>query len=346
MKKKKKVTIKDIAKETSLSIATVSRVINKVGGQHYSEKSKKIIEDAIKRLNYKPDMLARGLKKRTTKTIGFIVPELDSFYSEIFLGAQDVALKCRYSTFLCDTNYNKELEKMHLENLLNRRVDGVIITTGLLDNNLVYTFLEEGIPVVLIENFVDDPKIPAVVLDNYKYAKIAVKHLIDNGYRKIGYISAPVEEMYSLKERYNGYKAALKENGVKLDKSLIYFSKTLRGEWDLLPNYMLIENIMSKTNHPDALFIISDTVAMVALQVIKKMGYIIPDDVGVVGFDDRRLCKYLDTPLTSVCQPKYEMGSKGMKLLLKIIEGEEIEERNIYLDMGLSVRKSSDREKK
>ena len=346
MKKKKKITIKDIAKETDLSIATVSRVINKVGGQHYSEKSKKIVEDAIKRLNYKPNMIARGLKKRRTKTIGFVVPELDSFYSEIFLGAQDIALKYKYSAFLCNTNYNEKLEKLHLENLLNRRVDGLIFTTGLLDSNLVYEFLEEGIPVVLIENFINDSKIPTVKLDNYKYAKIAVKHLINEGYRRISYISAPIEEIYSLKERYEGYKDALKENGIKFDESFVCFSRTLRGEWDLSQSYKLIENIMSKTDHPDALFIISDTVAMIALQVVKKMGYKIPDDVGVVGFDDRRICRYLDTPLTSVYQPKYKMGAKGMELLLKIIKGEEIKERNIYLDMGLSIRESSDRAKR
>lgn len=346
MEKKKKVTIKDIAKETGLSIATVSRVINKVGGQHYSKKSKKIVEDAIKRLNYKPDMIARGLRKRRTKTIGFVVPELDSFYSEIFLGAQDLALKYKYSTFICNTNYNEELEKLHIDNLLNRRVDGAIFTTGLLDNNLIYEFLEEDIPVVLIENFIDDPKIPTVKLDNYKYAKIAVKHLIDEGYKRIGYISAPLEEMYSLKERYKGYKDALKEIGTKFDESIVYFSKTLRSEWDLSQSYKLIENIMSKSDHPDALFIISDTVAMIALQVVKKMRYRVPDDIGVVGFDDRRLCKYLDTPLTSVYQPKYEMGAKGMELLLKIIEGEEIKERNIYLDMKLSIRESSHRAKR
>ncbi len=346
MERKRKVTIKDLAKETGLSIATVSRVINEID-RHYSKKTEEIVKGAIKKLDYTPNVIARGLKKRKTNTIGFVVPELDSFYSEVFLGAQDTALKYKYSTFLCNINYNKELEELHLDNLLKRRVDGVIFTTGLLSsNNLVYKFLDEGTPVVLIENFLNDPNISTVILDYYKYAKIAVKHLVDNGYKRIGYISAPLEEMYTLKDRYRGYRDALKENGIIYDKSIVYFDKIIRGEWDLSLSCNLIEGIMSNPNPPDALFIISDSVAMIALQVIKKMGYRIPDDIGIVGFDDRRMCRYLDPPLTSVYQPKYEMGAKGMELLLRIIEGEEIKDKNIYLDMKLSIRESSNRREK
>ena len=200
--------------------------------------------------------------------------------------------------------------------------------------------------ILSVLNFIENSKIPTIVLDNYKYAKDAVKHLIDNGYKKISFISAPTGEMHSVKERYRGYKDALKENKIKFNKSLVCFSKTLRGEWDLSVNYELIEKIISGTNKPDALFIISDPVAMIAIQVIKRMGYKVPDDIGVVGFDDRRLCRYLDTPLTSVYQPKYEMGEKGTELLIKIIEGKKIKEKNIYFDMKLLVRESSNRLKK
>lgn len=341
MIERKKITIKDISKHTGLSIATVSRVINKTE-KHYSKKTGDMVQEAIETLNYTPNIIARGLKKQKTNTIGFIVPELDSFYTEIFLGAQDIALKHKYSNFLCNTNYNLEMEKIYIENLLTRQVDGVIFTTGLLDNNLVYKFLKSGIPIVLIESFLDNPDIIKIVLDNYKYSKIAVKHLLDNGYKKIGYVSAPME-MQSIKDRYRGYIDALEESKVPFDESIVYFSNLIRGEWDLTESGKLIEKIMSKKNHPDALFIISDTVSMAAIQIIKKMGLRIPEDVGIVGFDDRRICKYLDPPLTSVFQPKYEMGARGMDLLIKIIEGQEIKERNIYLDMRLSIRQSSNK---
>lgn len=339
---KKRATIKDIARETGLSIATVSRVINKKEG-HYNEETKNNIEESIKKLKYKPHIGAINLKKQKTRTIGFVVPELDSFYNEVYLGSQDYAFEQQYSAFLFNTNYNRQLEEMQIENLLNRRVDGVIFASGLVNNRLVYKFLEDNIPVVLIENFINDPKIPTVILDSYKYSKRAVKYLADRGYKRIGYLSGPIEEMYTLKERYSGYIDALKESGIELDKSIVYFDKRLRGEWDPDGINKLIEGIMSGQERPDALFIISDVVALIAIRVITKLGYKIPDEIGIMGFDDRRMSRNSVISLSSVFQPKYEMGRKGMELLLDIIEGNSRSEKNIYLDMKLSIRESTSR---
>ena len=339
---KKRATIKDIARETGLSIATVSRVINKKEG-HYNEETKKNIEEAIKKLDYKPHIGAISLKKQKTRTIGFVVPELDSFYNEVYLGSQDYAFKHKYSAFLFNTNYNRQLEELQIENLLNRRVDGVIFASGLVNNELVYKFLEDNIPVVLIENFINDPNIPTVILDSYKYSRMAVKHLIDRGYKRIGYLSGPIEEMYTLKGRYNGYIDALKENGIEFDKNIVYFDKRLRGKWDLDGINSLIEEIVSRPERPDALFIISDVVALIAIRVITKLGYKIPDEIGIMGFDDRRMSRNSVISLSSVFQPKYEMGRKGMELLLDSIEGNSRAKKNIYLDMKLSIRESTSR---
>ncbi len=339
---KKRATIKDIARETGLSIATVSRVINKKEG-HYNEETKNSIEKAIKKLKYKPHIGAINLKKQKTKTIGFLAPELDSFYNEVYLGSQDYAFKHKYSTFLFNTNYNRELEELQVENLLNRRVDGVILASGLVNNNLVYKFLEDNVPVVSIENIKDDSNVPAVILDNYKYSKLAVKHLIDMGYKRIGYLSGPIEEMYILQERYKGYSDGLKDGGIELDKRIVNFDKRLRGEWDLDGLNELIAGIISGPGKPDALFIISDVVALIAIRVITKLGYKIPDEIGIMGFDDRRMSKNSVISLSSVFLPKYEMGRKGMELLIDNIEGNNGAKKNIYLDMKLSIRESTSR---
>ncbi len=338
----KRATIKDIARETGLSIATVSRVINKKEG-HYNEETKNSIEKAIKKLKYKPHIGAINLKKQKTKTIGFVVPELDSFYNEVYLGSQDYAFKHKYSTFLFNTNYNRQLEELQIENLLNRRVDGVIIASGLVNNKLVYKLIEDNVPVVSIENIENDSNIPTVVLDNYKYSKMAVKHLIDKDYKRIGYLSGPIEEMYILKERYDGYVDALKDSGMELDKSIVYFDKRLRGEWDPAGINKLIEGVISRPERPDALFIISDIVALIAIRVVTKLGYKIPDEIGIMGFDDRRMSRNSIISLSSVFQPKYEMGWKGMELLLNNIEGNGRSGKNIYLDMKLSIRESTSR---
>ncbi|MBM3705137.1 MAG: LacI family transcriptional regulator [Actinobacteria bacterium] len=342
----KRITIKDIAKDTGLSIATVSRVINKIN-RHYSAETERKINDSIKKLHYTLDIIAYGLKKKKTYTIGFIVPELDSYYSEIFLGAQDAALKHGYANFLCNTNYNIELERIYINNLISRRVDGVVIATGLLNNRGLNRLMEAGIKVSQIESSIPVPEagsgreVVSVVIDNYRYSKMAVKHLIDNGYKKIAFISAPPEEMSNLTERFKGYEDALRENGFNFSGSLVYFNKAIRGEWDLTSSSRMIEEIITGKNRPDALYIISDAVAMVAIQVCKKAGFKIPEDIGIVGFDDRRFCKYLDPPLTSIYQPKYEMGEKGMEMLIKLIEGEPVAEKTLYLDMKLSIRESS-----
>jgi DNA-binding LacI/PurR family transcriptional regulator len=339
---KKRATIKDIARETGLSIATVSRVINKKEG-HYSQETENSIEKAIKKLKYKPHVGAINLKTQKTRTIGFLVPELDSFYNEVYLGAQDYAFKHKYSTFLFNTNYNRELEELQIENLLNRRVDGVIFASGLVNNKLVNKFLEDNVPIVSIENFKKNSSIPAVVLDNYKYSKLAVKHLIDMGYKRISYLSGPVEEMYILEERYRGYVDALKDGGIEFDKDIVYFDKRLRGEWDLDGLNELIEGIISGPGKPDALFIISDVAALIAIRVIAKLGYKIPEEIGVMGFDDRRMSRNSVISLSSVFLPKYEMGRKGMELLIDNIEGNGRSEKNIYLDMKLSIRESTSR---
>ncbi len=226
---------------------------------------------------------------------------------------------------------------------MNRRVDGVILASGLVNNKLVKKFLEDNVPIVSIENFKKNSNIPSVVLDNYKYSKLAVKHLIDMDYKKIGYLSGPIEEMYILEERYKGYEDALRESGMKLDKSIVYFDKRLRGIWDLDSINGLIEDIISGPEKPDALFIISDVVALIAIRVISKLGYKIPEEIGIMGFDDRRMSRNSVISLSSVFLPKYEMGRKGMELLLGNIEGNGRSGKNIYLDMKLSIRESTSR---
>ena len=124
-------------------------------------------------------------------------------------------------------------------------------------------------------------------------------------------------------------------------KTIVYFDKRLRGEWDLTGINALIEEIISRPERPDALFIISDIVALIAIRVITKLGYIIPDEVGIMGFDDRRMSKNSVISLSSVFQPKYEMGRKGMKLLIDNIENSSGPEKNVYLDMKLSIREST-----
>ncbi|MCL5986762.1 MAG: LacI family transcriptional regulator [Actinobacteria bacterium] len=331
----RKVTIREIAKELEISVSTVSRVINKVKGRYSNETERKVLK-TVEMMGYRPNMFARGLKNKRTYTIGFVVPEMAANYSEIFLGLQSAAIMNGYAVILSNSNYNYKLENININVLLERRIDGAIITTGLLNLSNIDKFIEEGIPIVLLEKFLDYPNIPTVVLDIYKYAKMAVQHLIDNGYRSIVFVSAP-PDMAAVIERFKAYKDCLSENGINYNDSLVYFDDSLI-KWEIKPGYELIEKILSQKNNIDAFFINSDVIAVAALKAIKKFGYKIPDDIGIMGFDDIRMAEYSDPPLSTVYLPKFSMGAKAVELLVGLIEDKHMESADLSPEMHLSIR--------
>jgi len=332
-----KATIKDVAKEAGVSIATVSRIVNDIPGQ-YNEKTKKRVVQTIEKLNYQPNAIARSLRNRKTRTIGFAVPGLQPFFAEVLEGVQSVARKKGYSIVLCNTDYDPKQEEAYVVNLLEGRVDGVIFTSGVMQDEHILRLKEEGIPIVLIEKFMQNSDIPAVVIDNLSAAKKGVKHLLSLGHRKIGYISAPLE-LLSLRERFEGYKQALLESRVPYDSSVVYIEKTIKKE-DLRSGYKIMKRILQQGNFPKVFFIVSDTLAIGAIKAIKDFGMKVPDDIAIVGFDDIDIASFSDPPLTTMVQPKYQMGAKGMETLIKVMSGVKLRKKEIRLGVEIAVRGS------
>jgi len=335
--KAKRSTIKDIAEKTGVSIATVSRVINQIPGHYNSETKEKIIE-AIESLNYQPNFIARSLRSSKTQTIGFVVPELQPFFAEILKGVQYVAKKKGYSIVLCNTDYDPRQEAAYVDNLLKRRVDGGIFTSGVIQNQHILRLKEEGIPIVLIEKFIKDPDIPGVLIDNISAARKAVKYLIESGYRDIGFISAPVE-MVPFKDRFEGYKRVLHENMIPYNSSNVHIKDNI-GRESVKDGYQLMQRIIRQGNYPRAFFIVSDTLAIGAMKAIRDSGMKVPDDIAIVGFDDIEMASFCEPPLTTMAQPKYEMGVKGMELLVKAMNGVRLRNKEIELEVKLIVRES------
>ncbi|MBA7702944.1 Catabolite control protein A [subsurface metagenome] len=332
-----KATIKDVAKDAGVSIATVSRIVNDIPGQ-YNEKTKKRVVQTIQKLNYQPNAIARSLRNRKTRTIGFAVPGLQPFFAEVLEGVQSVARKKGYSIVLCNTDYDPKQEEAYVVNLLEGRVDGVIFTSGVMQDEHILRLKEEGIPIVLIEKFMQNSDIPAVVIDNLSAAKKGVKHLLSLGYRKIGYISAPLE-LVPLRERFEGYKQALLESRVPYDSSVVYIEKTIKKE-DLRSGYKIMTRILQQGNFPKVFFIVSDTLAIGAIKAIKDFGMKVPDDIAIVGFDDIDIASFSDPPLTTMVQPKYQMGAKGMETLIKVMSGVKLRKKEIRLGVEIAVRGS------
>ncbi|TET64456.1 LacI family transcriptional regulator, partial [Candidatus Aerophobetes bacterium] len=223
-------------------------------------------------------------------------------------------------------------------NLLEGRVDGVIFTSGVMQDEHILRLKEEGIPIVLIEKFMQSSDIPAVVIDNLSAAKKGVKHLLSLGHRKIGYISAPLE-LVPLRERFEGYKRALLESRVPYDSSVVYIEKTIKKE-DLRSGYKIMTRILQQGNFPKVFFIVSDTLAIGAIKAIKDFGMKVPDDIAIVGFDDIDIASFSDPPLTTMVQPKYQMGVRGMEMLIKTMSGVKLRKKEIKMDVEIAVRGS------
>ena len=336
IKGKHRVTIKDVADYTGYSIATVSRVLNK-SGIFYSDKTFKIINKAIKELNYHPDAIARGLKTKKTFNIAFLVPWTSEFFSEIFLGIQDAAEEDGYSVAMYSSKCDINQEKRNIDVILSNRLDGIIISTGILDIDNISRLINEQIPFVIIEKFIQNRDIPCISIKNREISKKAVNYLIGLGHKKIGFVSEPIT-IGKLGSRFRGYKDALKNSNIKFDQSYVLTDELLKKE--IFKNsYEYIKKNFIRVKDFTALFFTSDIMAVSAIKALKDGGIKVPEDISIIGFDGLEISKYISPSLTTVVQPRYEMGYKAMKFLLKLLNGEIV--KSIELKAHLLVGEST-----
>lgn len=333
---KKRATIKDIAKLTGYSIATISRVINNKG-LYYSKSTYDKVISAARSLNYYPDAIARGLKTSKTYNIAFLVPKTAEFYSEIFLGIQDVANLSGYSVAMYSSKFDEKQEKRNIEVIVSNRLDGIIIATSLFNLKNFDSISMSGIPAVTIEKFLKNTEVPSITIKNREISKKAVSYLISLGHKKIGFLSEPLN-MGKIESRLSGYKDALLDAGIDYDDSLVFINECLAEEiFD--DCYKYIRSIFSKKIDLSAIFTSTDVTAISALKALSDLGYKVPQDISIVGFDGLEITKYTNPTLTTVIQPRYEMGREAMELLLKIISGQQVS--SVDLKAELKIRNST-----
>jgi DNA-binding LacI/PurR family transcriptional regulator len=325
-----RVTIKDIARHTGYSIATVSRVINNKG-IFYSDKTYKKINEAKDKLGYYPNAIARGLKTKKTSNIAFLEPWIGEFFSEVFLGTQDAANQNEYSTAIFSSNYNSLQEKKNIEAILSNRFDGIIICSAILDNDNLKKIIDHDLPAVIIEKFISDKRIPYVCIKSREITKEAINHLVGLGHKKIGFISQPVN-IGKQESRFKGYKDSLKENNIEFQESRIFIMKKLEKETFEI-SYTFIKNNFSKIMECSAIFATSDIMAISAIKVINDMGLQVPKDLSVIGFDGLSVSNYIYPSLTTIVQPRYDMGFKAMQMLSNVIDGESVESQELQASL-------------
>ncbi|MCI1944928.1 LacI family DNA-binding transcriptional regulator [Clostridium luticellarii] len=326
-------SIKDVAREAGVSIATVSRVLNDV--DVVNEETKKRVLAAIKELGYRPNIVARSLKTQKTRTVGIIIPDISNqFYPEIVRGAEDVANIYDYNIMLCNTDLNMEKEMEYLKVLREKMADGVLYMSNSLEPNILELIRQLQLPMVLVESTSEKENIPSVAIDNEKAAYDGVAYLIKKGDKNIAYIGAGEDTLNASATRYKGYKRALEENNLEINKDRIYFSNSKARD-----GYEGINEILNKTKI-DSIFCTNDEIAIGAINALREKGIKVPEDIDVMGFNNIYLSSIFYPKLTTVSQPIYDMGSVGMRMLIKLINKQELKETNYILPHELIERDS------
>jgi LacI family transcriptional regulator len=310
------VTIKDIARETNVSFATVSRAFNNKYGVRPETRAR--ILEVAKRLNYSPNGIARGLVNKRTKSIGLIIPDITNpYFPEVARGIEEGAKEQGYSVFLCNTNWEQDRQAQYIELLAEKRVDGLVIAPVSNAVDPAQERLFNSIPIVYVDRPPQNTPCSYVVIDNIRGGFIATRHLIEAGYRKIGFIGA-VEQSMPNDERLEGFKMAMERYGLPIEERHIKL-----GHFTQEAGTNLVREMIGAGDYPRAIFAENDLLALGVIEGVRSMGLAVPADVAVVGFDDIHFASFENVQLTTVCQPKYEMGKTAVRILLEEISEKE-----------------------
>lgn len=311
------VSIKDVAKLAGVSISTASNALNNT--PLVSEKTREKVLEAARKLNYKPNALARSLVTRRSRTVGLLIPDVsDPYFTEVARGVEDCASEHDYSVVLCNTDRNPDKERRYFNILREKRVDGIIFTGGSMGNERHLLQLEEeNAPVVVIGRH----SLPfrAVLVDNAGGASLAAEHLISRGHSRIGFIAGPLSSTTS-QDRLEGYRITLARHGIP------YTEKFVReGDFKIEGGAKAARELLDlpEEERPTAIIAGNDQMAIGVIGVAREKGLQVPRDLAVIGFDDIPVASLITPPLTTVRLPMYEMGHKAMGLLLGVIGKEQ-----------------------
>lgn len=325
-------TMKDIAKRTGLGLATISSYFN---GGNVREKNRVKIQEAIEELHYEVNEVARGLKTNATKTIGVVIPELNSiFCSEIITGMEDILRSHGYATIICDCRTDRVLEKDAVEFLTRKRVDGIINMPVDITGSHLADFQKTGKPMVLIDRQILGVECDSVLVDNEKAARDAVDLLLENGHRNIGIIGGP-REVSTAKERLEGYCKAHRNAGVPVRESLIY-----HGDYTIQGGVQALETLVSRNQDMTAVFVTNYEMTLGAVIGMNELGIRIPEKLSVIGFDNLEFARACSPKLTIVSQPTEEIGREVARIILAHLEGKEKERITKKLQTEMILGKS------
>src|ERR1700704_3490036 len=314
LKSARAASIYDVARESGVSVFTVSAVVNKKS--HVGKKLLERVESAIQKLNYRPNLIARSLAKQRTHTIGMIVPDIaNPFFPMVVRGAEDAAQKHGYNLLLCNSDDNLDKEESAVELLLSKRVDGILLTKAAEDFRpaMRQMIKEVNIPFVLVMRTYPELTKDAVITDDYQGAYEAVCHLARAGRKRIGLISGPLK-VSNAKERWQGFHDALKAEGLPYEEDLV-----IEGDYRLESGFRAGHSLLSR--RPDGIYVANHLMTIGLLQAAEEMGLRCPEDFGLVSFDDYPWLGVFRPKVTTVELPKHQLGREAVELLIERISG-------------------------
>ncbi|MGF6847334.1 LacI family transcriptional regulator [Chitinophaga sp. W3I9] len=334
----KKVSLKDIATEAGVSTALVSYVLtNKDKKARIGEEMAKKIREIARKLNYQPNHIARSLKSGRSFTIGLIVADISNpFFANIARTIEDEAKKHNYNVIFGSSDENVDKSQDLINVLVNRQVDGLIITPTEGSEQQILQLKEQKIPFVLIDRFF--PEIPAsyIAVNNRESAATAVSHLIKMGSKRIGMVAYKTT-LHHISERIGGYQDALQQHDIKASNSLLKKARYSHLKEDIR---LAIDQLLKGKQPADAIFFATNSLAIEGLKYINTLGIRIPDDLAVITFDEGEALDLFYAPVTFVRQPILEIGKAAVRVLLEQILDHTTATTAICIDTTLVVRKS------
>ena len=309
------VTLEEVAQQAGVSASTVSRILN--GTAAVSPVKKAAVDEAIARLGFVPNPMARGLAGGRTLSVGVVTQSIDSpFYGVALRGIEDVLDRAGYSPLFTSGHWNAEEESRCIDVLRARRVDGIIVLTGRLSDAALRQ-CARALPVVVTGRTLKAPNLCSLNFDNFEGARLATQHLLGLGHRRIAFITGNAEHP-DARERMRGYEAALAEAGLPLDPALV--SPGLFHEESGL---VAMNRLLDARQRFTAVFAANDQMALAACLAMHRRGLRVPEDMSVIGFDDLATSRYALPPLSSVHHPAYELGQLAASAMLALLRGDK-----------------------
>lgn len=333
-----KLTIKTLAKELQLSVSTISKALR--DSHEISAETKRKVLALAEQLNYTPNPYASSLRKRKSKTIGVVIPEVvNSFFSQAINGIESIAKEKGYHVLIYLTHENLDNEKSILKDFESGRVDGVVMSVSreTINSEHIKALIEKEVPVLFFDRVFNDVPTVKVITNDFESAYTATQHLIKSGCKNPHFVSI-VSNLDIINCRLEGYKKALEDNGIKFSNTNIIQCTT---NWE--HNYNILMKKLSATKRPDGLLCSIENLSIIIYKVCEDLNLKMPDQLQTISFSNLDTASFLNPPLTTITQPAYEIGKTAAAIMVKALEKKNfvIPDESVVIPSVLTVRKST-----